>query len=131
MEELLYLLQIENNFNQMIKLKRNEKQKLFLKSKKIFQAAFFYVRILKINTLEKKTKDIIVVPKKCGNAVLRNYIRRITKILIKKYKFNLLCMNFLFIYEKKKIENINYKTIENNIISLYHLFNKYYAFKIL
>jgi ribonuclease P protein component len=131
MEELLYLLQIENNFNQMIKLKRNEKQKLFLKSKKIFQAAFFYVRILKINTLEKKTKDIIVVPKKCGNAVLRNYIRRITKILIKKYKFNLLCMNFLFIYEKKKIENITYKTIENNIISLYHLFNKYYAFKIL
>lgn len=98
----------------MHKLTKTETQKLFFKSKLIFKTAFFYIKIHYKKNHETHLKNIIVIPKKCGNAVRRNYLRRITKYLIKKY-FNMDNKNtLLFIYMKINMDAINYKVLEKH-----------------
>lgn len=100
----------------MHRLTRNETQKLFLKSKTIFKAAFFYVKIHYSTSLQTPLKNIIVIPKKCGIAVRRNYIRRITKNLIKKYNLENINKYFIFIYIKTNLDHITYNDIEKFFI---------------
>lgn len=101
----------------MHKLTRTETQKLFLKSKSIFKTAFFYVKIHYVSQDEIFLKNIIVIPKKCGNAVRRNYIRRITKYLIKKYSVDSVHKSFIFFYIKNNLDNINYQILESAFIN--------------
>jgi ribonuclease P protein component len=96
----------------MHKLTRTETKKLFFKSKLIFKTAFFHVKIHYISSNEVFLKNIIVVPKKCGIAVRRNYIRRATKFLIKKYNVNSSGHSFIFFYIKNNLDSINYDALQ-------------------
>lgn len=88
--------------------------KLFKNSKCILKTAFFYVKKYKLEYYEKKIKNIIVISKKCGKAILRNYIRRITRDIMQKHKYeNNENFVYIVIFEKKKLDNINYKLLFN------------------
>ncbi len=102
----------------MQKLTRTEKEKLFLKSTLILKTAFLYVKVHYSSQNEKTLKNIIIIPKKCGIAVRRNYIRRITKYLICKYNLNKENQNYILIYKKENLNLINYKEIEENLSKL-------------
>jgi ribonuclease P protein component len=96
----------------MHKLTRNQTQKLFLKSKLIFKTAFFYIKIHYLSENEYFSKNIIVIPKKCGIAVRRNYIRRITKELIKKYTLPNINASLIVIYKKSNLDGLDYNSIK-------------------
>lgn len=105
----------------MHKLTRSETQKLFFKSKSIFKTAFFNVKIHYISNNESRLKNIIVVPKKCGIAVRRNYLRRITKYLVIKYNIIPASGSLLFIYTKENLDHITYDLIKQKFIKLKEL----------
>lgn len=103
----------------MAKLNTSKNAKLFSKSKIILKTAFFYVK-MHINETNNfiKNKNIIVISKKCGIAVKRNYLRRITKSLIHKYLSKNEKINYLFIFLKKNLNYINYKILEKEFLEL-------------
>lgn len=102
------------------KLSQLYTQKLFLKSKYVFKTAFFYIKKYQLD--KNKIKDIIVISKKCGNAVQRNYIRRITKVILREFEsiFDKES-TYIIIYEKKNLKNVNYNTLKTIYLSLQSL----------
>ncbi len=104
------------------KNKKKNKKKSPEKTKKIFQGPFFYVKIQKISSQsllnKKKNKDIIVISKKCGPATKRNYIRRITRYLIKENDIKAESKKFIFIFMQNLDQKITYKKIRDNFIQL-------------
>lgn len=102
------------------KLSRSYTQELFLKSKYVFKAAFFYIKKYQLD--KKKIKNIIVVPKKCGNAVRRNYIRRITKIILREFESIFDKQStYIIIYEKKNLKQVDYNTLKIIFLKLHNL----------
>ncbi len=64
-----------------------------------------------------ENKNIIIVPKKIGNAPYRNYIRRCVKEILRK-RINNCKKNFLFIFHKT--ENcVKFCDIENLFVNIF------------
>jgi ribonuclease P protein component len=117
MDALPCLPQIASNICSVfsMKLQRKTKQKLFLKSKTIFKTAFFYVKLAPRLSPDIFVKHIIVISKKCGNAVVRNYIRRMIKIILKKNQIVSSVRSLIIIFEKIKLSNLSYAYFEHEI----------------
>lgn len=59
----------------------------------------------------------ITVPKKVGNAVTRNQLKRRIKAIIDNHQFNINCLDYLIIAKSKLLE-LEYSMIKSNLESL-------------
>jgi ribonuclease P protein component len=96
------------------KLSLSYKQKLFQHRKTIYKAAFFYIQQCLLESFNKK-RFIIIISKKAGNSVTRNYLKRITKILLKKY-IHIFHPNFTYfiIFHKIPLHHISFNILNDS-----------------
>ena len=108
----------------MIKYSRTEYNEIFLTSKTILRRSFFYVRI---GEIPGKNKSIFVLSKKVGNAVKRNKIRRLFRVLFARHQ---LLMNHFFtivlIFNKKPIVP-SFSIFENEVLLIKNVLEKIIA----
>lgn len=99
----------------------SEYKEVFLKSKTILKRPLFYIKTTKI---KDKKKLIIVLSKKIGNSVKRNYIRRIIHVLFQKYELlNKFSLTFIIIFTQPKVI-ISFAMLEQEIIILKSIVEK-------
>ena len=85
------------------------------KGKKISNKCFI---ISTISTEEEKPKFGIAVGKKIGNAVTRNYYKRIIRNIITKNKKIFPNFHNYIVICKKEVLNLSYQEIEKEILNL-------------
>lgn len=100
------------------------KNKLFLNRYICYKSFFFYIQYNPYKSFQKK-KFIIIISKKSGNAVIRNYIRRITKGIIKIHTslFHSDYTHFIS-FNKISLQSITYKKLDNEFSKIKKLYYK-------
>jgi ribonuclease P protein component len=102
-----------------------------MKKINIIRKSSEFERMLKIRTkyrtdcfsiyIEKNSLSLnrfgITVPKKLGNAVTRNHLKRRIKSIIDKYNFNINCIDYIIVAKSKLLE-LDYSIIKSNLESL-------------
>lgn len=97
----------------MTRLSLSYKNKLFATRKMYCKTSLFFIQYNPHLSFNKK-KYLIIISKKSGNAVQRNYIKRITKILIREFflflKFN---YSFFIFFYKIPLYHVTYQILKN------------------